>query len=111
MSEHSWLASFAKTILARELLTNVACTFHSDLCLPCLRCRQLQGGIAAAFATVHDPARLKAAVVALHHSLAARNAVKADVVVASGGAPVSSTETAAMKAEADRWAFSSRVAV
>ena len=69
-------------------------------------CRQLQAGVAAAFETVHDAAKLKAAVVALHRSAAAKEAARQPVPDAGGGSAIGDAAiAAAVMAEAGRSAF------
>lgn len=69
-------------------------------------CRQLQAGVAAAFETVHDAAKLKAAVVALHRSTFAKEAARqAAPAAGSGGAAGDAAVAAAVTAEAGRSAL------
>ena len=69
-------------------------------------CRQLQAGVAAAFETVHDAAKLKAAVVALHRSTAAKEAARQAVPAVGGGSATGDAAVAAaVAAEAGRSAL------
>jgi hypothetical protein len=68
--------------------------------------RQLEAGIETAFETVHNAAKLKAAVVGLHRDLAAKGSRKTAPPAAGGGdtAAGDAMTAAAVKAEADRCA-------
>ena len=70
-------------------------------------CRQLQAGVAAAFASVHDAAKLKAVVVALHRSAAAKEAGRqaAPAAGSGGDAAGDAAVAAAVTAEAGRSAL------
>jgi hypothetical protein len=77
-------------------------TEHNFVSVCCRSSRQLKAGIAAAFDKVHDAAKLKAAVVGLHRSLAAKEAAKP--LAAIGGVNVVGdvVVVAAVRTEADR---------